>query len=508
VRYVVLCKWEIIKNIEMVYIYACKDDACIFSKFSVSYSYSSALYVRIDSDKNVNSCMVMSILSAYKFLLGQYQACACSPLNDGKTLLALNEFEVKKVVTEKKIRRPYIYELDLFRSLTMLTVILVHVLAATAYLYPTLFDNQVQNAFIDALHSNRFVFMYVSAFALVYVYHGKPFSAINFWKKRSLGILVPYIIWSMLYVAVANFWTISLRHYLKLSFIDILNGEASFQLYFILITIQFYILFPFFIAFMNRVKNHPWTVLGISFLIQVVWLYWDYRTIQMGRINLVGFWHYYEHYRESIIFSYQFYFVLGGMSAMYFTQIRAFLLRHYKLVISVALVSLIVFIGHYFLQVITYHEAIPHANAVTQPMMAFYATAVIFFVLWISCRWALNAGKEHLPRAYKYIHTLSNASFGVYLMHAFVLTIMTLWLIPALPATWPAIIRVIIGYIFTAGISVTFCLLLLRVPVLCRLIGREYVPSRKASPTSDLQVPPAGSDTPEPKVEQIVQISH
>lgn len=406
------------------------------------------------------------------------------------------------MVTQKKIQRPYIYELDMFRSLTMLTVILVHVLAATAFINATTSGVQIQNGIIDVFHDNRFIFMFVSAFSLVYVYHGKPFSALNFWKKRSLGILLPYIIWSVIYILVGNFWTISLRHFVKLTFDDLLNGEASFQLYFILITIQFYMLFPFFLAFMNRVKNHPWLVVGISFLIQIVWLYWDYQTIQMGRISLVGFWHYYEHYRERVIFSYQFYFVLGGITAMHFTQIRAFVLSHSKLVISVLLLSLLALVGHYFLQVRIYHEAIAHANAVTQPLMAIYSTAIVFFILWFASRWALNADKAHPPRGYKYWHALSDASFGVYLTHAFVLTIMTAWLIPLLPATWPVVLRVLICLVFTAGISVTFCLVLLRIPVLSRLVGRAYVPARKTRIEPESQVPPAASDVPEQKSEQ------
>lgn len=409
------------------------------------------------------------------------------------------------MVTQKKIQRPYVYELDMFRTITMLTVVWVHVLAATVIINATTSGVQIQNALIDAFHDNRFIFMFISAFSLVYVYHGKPFSAIGFWKKRSLGILLPYIIWSMIYILVADFWTISLRSFVKLSLIDILNGEASFQLYFILITIQFYILFPFFLAFMNWAKKHPWLVVGISFLIQIVWLSWDYETIQMGRITLVGFWHYYEHYRERIIFSYQFYFVLGGVSAMYFTQIRAFVLRHTKLIIAALLLSLAALVGHYFLQVLVYHEAIVHANAVTQPLMCIYSVAVIFFIYWLSSRWALNADKANPPRGYRYWHALSDASFGVYLTHAFALTLMSSWLIPLLPTTWPVILRVLIGFVFTASLSVSFCLVLLRIPVLSRLVGRAYVPPRKVRSEPESQVPPAASDIPEQKSEQIAQ---
>jgi membrane-bound acyltransferase YfiQ involved in biofilm formation len=316
---------------------------------------------------------------------------------------------------------------------------------------------------------------------------------------------MPYIVWSVLYVAVNNFWTISLRHFVKLSLVDILNGEASFQLYFILITIQFYIIFPLFLAFINRVKHHPWIVLGISFLIQVVWLYWDYQTIQMGKIKLVGFWHLYEHYREHIIFSYEFYFILGAMVAIYFPQIRTFLLRHSKLVISVMLISLVVFITHYFIQVRIYHEPIGHANAVTQPLLAFYGVAMIFFLFMLASRWARNATKDKPPRGFKYWHALSDASFGVYLIQVFIMDFMLTWILPALPTYLPVPLRVIIGYLFTAGVTVLISLTLLRIPRLSRLVGRDYIPLRKAAPKSEPPMPPSLPDVPEQRSGQIAQ---
>ncbi|GHO86152.1 acyltransferase [Dictyobacter formicarum] len=381
---------------------------------------------------------------------------------------------------EKNTRRPYIYELDLLRVITMLTVIAVHITALSAYINTTTTGLQIQNALVNLLHANRAIFMFITAFALIYVYYGKSLQVTQFWKKRSLGILLPYVSWSILYEVFKMPHDVPWPIFFRVLAVNTLTGQASFQLYFILISIQFYIIFPFFLAFMKKVARHPWTVLLISFALEVAFLYTDYHTIQMGRVPLVGFWHYYARYSERCILSYQFYFVLGGITAIYLPQVRAFLLRHGRLVVSCAVIAVAAFTLHYIVQVRVYQEPIAHATAVTQPMIAIYSPCIIFFLFWLASHWSLNASQQHPPRGYKFWHMLSDTSFGVYLCHAFVLTIALTWLIPELPTSWPVALRVLLAWLFTASISVTFCVVLLRIPVLSRLIGRE-VPKKSKS---------------------------
>jgi probable poly-beta-1,6-N-acetyl-D-glucosamine export protein len=98
--------------------------------------------------------------------------------------------------------RPFVYELNPLRATTALVVVAVHVLAFTAALNSTALGLQLQNALVVAVHYTREMFMFVTAFALVYVYYGKPFSATRFWKRRMIGVLLPYCIWSIFYVCL------------------------------------------------------------------------------------------------------------------------------------------------------------------------------------------------------------------------------------------------------------------------------------------------------------------
>jgi peptidoglycan/LPS O-acetylase OafA/YrhL len=76
--------------------------------------------------------------------------------------------------------RPYLHELDRLRVTTALAVIAVHVFGMTTFLDTTPFALEAQNAFVSVFHFTREVFMFVTAFALVYIYYGKPFSWSHF----------------------------------------------------------------------------------------------------------------------------------------------------------------------------------------------------------------------------------------------------------------------------------------------------------------------------------------
>ncbi len=139
----------------------------------------------------------------------------------------------------------------------------------------------IQNAIAVALHYTREMFLFVSGFALVYVYYGKPFKLGTFWKKRGLGVVVPYCLWSIFYVWF-NTPGLPPGKFISTSFFDILKGSASYQLYYILLSIQFYIILPLFLIFMRVAKRYPWRTLTVSFMIQVAILYFNIQYLQPG----------------------------------------------------------------------------------------------------------------------------------------------------------------------------------------------------------------------------------
>ena len=368
--------------------------------------------------------------------------------------------------------RPYIYELDLMRPVTAVTVVAVHVLSGTAMLNHTQAAMQVQSGIFISVHMTREVFMFITALALTYVYFGRPFSGKRFWAKRSIGILLPYCIWSIAYT-----WVNTSQHspgaFAKLTLFNILTGNASYQLYYILLTLQLYLVLPLFLLFLKHIKQHPWRALSISFALQVLLMYADYRYLQQGTLASSGVWQVVAAYQDRFLLTYQFYFILGGLAALSLQQERAFVLRYGKWIVSGFVLALAALWAHFLLQVDVYHESLYYATSVLQPIMTFYSPAIIMLLCWLACRWASRTDQQGHPKGYRFWRILSDASFGIYLVHVFILTALLQWGVPLMPEAWPVALRVFLTWFLTAGGAAAITILLMKTPVLSYLVGRS-----------------------------------
>lgn len=380
--------------------------------------------------------------------------------------------------------RPYLHELDRLRVTTALSVIAVHVFGMTTFLDTTPFALEAQNAFVSVFHFTREVFMFVTAFALVYVYYGRQFSWGHFWKRRGMGVLLPYTFWTVVYFWVNDYFLSTERPdsplliAQKLAW-DLVTGNASYQLYYILLTIQFYLFFPIFLWFLRRVERHPWPVLGISFILEVGILYALQSNLQARLLpGSVAAW--VDQFKDSFVLIYQFFFVLGGMVALHLDNVRAFLLRHGRWVAGSMAAALVALGIHYVVATRIQHESVATAAGVLQPIMAFYGTIVIFFFYWVAYRQVSRATRRQSVRGQRIWHSVSDTAFGLYLVHPLILSPL-MGLVMLAFMSWPPVVLLVLLWALAAAGSIAFSLLLLRIPVLSRLVGRERKTSRQPS---------------------------
>ena len=380
--------------------------------------------------------------------------------------------------------RPYLHELDRLRVTTALAVIAVHVFGITTFLDTTPFALEAQNAFVSVFHFTREVFMFVTAFALVYVYYGKPFSLGHFWKRRGMGVLLPYTFWTVVYFWVNDYFLSTDRPgsplliAQKLAW-DLVTGNASYQLYYILLTIQFYLLFPVFLWFLRRVERHPWPVLGISFAFEIGIFYILHNSLQARFLpGQVATW--IGQFQDSFVLVYQFFFVLGGMVALHLDDVRAFLLRHGRWVAGSMTAALAALGIHYLVATRIQHESVEYASGVLQPIMVFYSTIVIFFFYWVAYCQVSRATQRQSMRGQRIWHSVSDAAFGIYLVHPLILGPL-IGLVMLAFMSWPSVVLLVLLWALAAAGSIAFSLLLLRIPVLSRLVGRERKTSRQPS---------------------------
>lgn len=202
---------------------------------------------------------------------------------------------------EKKIHN---FAIDLLRTFAILAVILIHTttrsLEASHYdiisIPFTLFLNQAARFAVP-------LFFLISGFVLELNY--KEINYVLYFKKRTVRILVPFLAWSTFY-----YLAYPLARVPKESLIQMfLNGDASYQLYFIPTLIIFYLLFPFLHHMYNLLAKIP--VVFFLTAIEIAFLTKDYYfhpvTIETPlRVALLNYQVFFfgmiaSHHREEII---------------------------------------------------------------------------------------------------------------------------------------------------------------------------------------------------------------
>ena len=150
------------------------------------------------------------------------------------------------------MKKPRLAAIEYIRGISMLGVIGIHV--GSQYL-----SNTAANIHLVALFeiASRFsvpIFFFISAFGLFYNMDLRErFDYKAFMQRRFKTVLLPYIVWSSFYIAhyTVLFHDTSMLHLNTLAF-KFFFGDASYQLYFLVILLWFYLLMPLWIAMVRR----------------------------------------------------------------------------------------------------------------------------------------------------------------------------------------------------------------------------------------------------------------
>lgn len=224
--------------------------------------------------------------------------------------------------TSRQERLP---QLDIFRALAILGVLHVHSSSFAAgeqalhspYYY---WLNWINIFFKFGTPS----FIFLSSFVLFYNYYGRPVTRsliINFYRRRLKYILLPYLLASMGYYALTLYVNGRLTQNLGgnlYSFIRALfSGSAYAHLYFVFISIQFYLLFPVLLKLLQSSRFLiKWAIpLGLA--------------LQWGFI----FWNKYELHiveKGSLAISYLAYYMMGAYIAIHFEKVKTWLMKPWR----------------------------------------------------------------------------------------------------------------------------------------------------------------------------------
>ncbi|HEV7896375.1 MAG TPA: acyltransferase [Planosporangium sp.] len=286
----------------------------------------------------------------------------------------------------------HLHSVDMVRVLTVGLVIGVHTVSQQPG-----GTGLTSGALLIVMHVSREVFFLLTAFVLGYSYRDRaPKRWPAFWRRRYLLIGVPYLVWSAMYfLALGHGWQ-------PAAFAEaVLTGTAQYHLYFLLVSMQLYLVFPVLRwALRATAGRHGWLLaaaVGYQIAVYAVVQRWP------GDPN-------------PLLASYLGFVVAGGVAASHTETFFGWTRRHLRQVFLGAAIVVAAGVGWFFAQVEWLGRTTVAASEVFQPVVVVESFAVAWTFLALGLAWQ-DRGMPGRRR----IRAASDASFGVYLAHPLVL---------------------------------------------------------------------------------------
>ncbi|RBW70707.1 acyltransferase [Bacillus taeanensis] len=268
-------------------------------------------------------------------------------------------------------------------------------------------------------------FIFLSSFVLFYNYYHKNITKdllIKFYKNRLLYILIPYFIFSLGYywfLYQPYFPYMTTEEIIENFISKLLMGKAAYHLYFVFISIQLYLLFPFLLLLFKKVKGLGRHAVWIGFVIQ-----WGFVLLNREYFHIT--------LKGSISLSYMAYYFLGIFVGIYYNQIIEFFNFKKKRLFSKAglaaaaiwglwIISASSYVYLWYWTRVTGNWADSLLYELTWNMHTYLSAIILMQVSYIIFAkfptWMTN----------RLIH-LGVVSFGIYLIHVFLLDFFRAWL--------------------------------------------------------------------------------
>jgi len=336
-------------------------------------------------------------------------------------------------------------------------------------------------------HTSRELFLLLTALVLTYNYGHRPLKAGRFWRRRFWLVLPAYITWSAIYYAADG----RSRGAFPSAFLhDLANAGARYHLYFLLVSMQIYLLFPVIRWVLKKTEGYHAWLFGLALAYQA-WLTvgLHYKVGRQGNGLIAqflngageGYW----------IDTYVLYVVAGALAGWHFEQLCAFTRRHLRTGWRVALVAALgvaAGIGVYLIETEVFGATPNNASAVFQPVVIFEALAFGWALLGAGLLWTDRGAPLR-----KFCAAGSASSFGIYLAHPLVLQALLLiagshyfgrhggligWLHRLSHSSFEVLILLFIAVPLIYACAWMIASAVRRTPVSLLLTGREWKPKR------------------------------
>jgi peptidoglycan/LPS O-acetylase OafA/YrhL len=318
------------------------------------------------------------------------------------------------------------------------------------------------------LHVSREGFFFISACMLAYAYTDLNLTDRaglgRYYRRRMVSVVVPYLCWTVIYFL----YLLPTSHYRNVpSALAHLAWTAEigyYQLYFLLVIMQFYLVFPLVLALLRRTRGHHGLVLAAAAAAQLaiaIATHWNLLPRLM------------QEYAQQNALSYLLYLIGGSVVAFHLEEVHAWVTRHARLIIALTVAAAAAAEGIYFLAQAGVTTVLGSGSDAFQPSVipfnvgaitCGYLAGVALVQPWRS-RWAKTAVRVGADDAY-----------GIYLSHMLFIIALTWlgWGKLSSVVPWPLLCVLTVVIVVACSIALTG--LLARTPLAVPLTGRPQVP--------------------------------
>jgi surface polysaccharide O-acyltransferase-like enzyme len=349
--------------------------------------------------------------------------------------------------------KEWISEIDGLRGVAILAVIAIHTTAHFTNI-DAINGLLISNLVIDVFsHFAVPLFVFISGYVLSSKYRHVT---TTYYTKRIKAVILPYILFSFFYLSCTTLF------YAKLppdAIHRLLTGGYGF-LWFLILILQLYLLYPFLI-----IKATSYYILSSAFVAQFIWVSYAGVIIPSDLVGLV-------------FPSHIFYFVLGIYAQKHPIKLRSsylMLIPILTAISSYSLISLIIEYGGFY----NIPKSMPFNGMID--ILLFTLTIIVLSNIVFSVK---------LPNV---LLLIGRYSFGIYLVHAFFMLAIPLLLVKAsiTPLQWSFYP---IMFICTLTFSFGLTWIMWRLPIVSSIIGAKTFPIRSGKLA---QRPDSGQQTNE-----------
>jgi peptidoglycan/LPS O-acetylase OafA/YrhL len=363
-------------------------------------------------------------------------------------------------------------QVDAMRPIKQAGVISTHVLI---YFAPAAAAVS-SNAALLLLHVSREGFFFISACMLTYAYADLNRAGLRrFYGRRFVAVAIPYLCWSVIYFL----YNLPGSHYagplaaLRQLAHQMYTGYN--QLYFLLVIMQFYLLFPLVLMLLRRTRGHHGLVIAVAAAAQLaisVATHWN--LLPQAMIT----------YAQEDALTYVLFLIGGGVVACHLDEVHDWVCGHARLIIGLTVAAALAAEGVYFLARYGVTTVLGSGSDPFQP------SVIPFNVGAVTCGYLAGVALVRpwrSRRARAVIRSASDNAYGVYLSQMLFVTAL-IWLgwrhlTSVVP--WPLLCLLTVVIVYLCGFALTA--VLARTPLAGPLTGRK----RQARPAPPPEPVPA-----------------